>query len=194
MSMQAVKCFNCCKKGHLAKDCTEPRGKRVPLTRRVATESADNAETPDLWLRTVTARPDQSSVKVPTAARGPTFKVDIVVDGVKTRALLDHGAQVSLARRQLLPAIKEKNGWKGGECQARTLKMEGQPQGAGGHSLGAEGMAALQVTVENTEVTQMIPCYLLDSAKPIWRGELKDCGLVIGTNALADLGFHIRSG
>lgn len=54
--------------------------------------------------------------------------------------------------------------------------MEGQPQGAGGHNFGVEGMATLQVTVENTGVTQMIPCYLLDSAKPISR---------------ADLGFHI---
>ena len=117
--------------------------------------------------------------------------MDITVDGVKTRALLDHGAQVSLARRQLLPVIKERNNWTGGQCQDRTLKMERQPQGAGGHNLGAEGMVALQVTIENTGVSQRVPCYILDSAKPIWKGELKDCGLVIGTNALVDLGFHI---
>lgn len=36
-----------------------------------------------------------------------------------------------------------------------------------------------------------MPCYILDSAKPIWKGELRDCGLVIKTNALAELGFHI---
>ena len=32
---------------------------------------------------------------------------------------------------------------------------------------------------------------LYNSSKPIWKGELKDCGLVIGTNALANLGFSI---
>ena len=52
-------------------------------------------------------------------------------------------------------------------------------------------MVALQVTIENTRVSQGVPCYILDSAKPIWKGELKDCDLVIGTRALADLGFHI---
>lgn len=154
MSMKAVKCYNCHKKGHLAKDCTEPRTKRTQPTRRIATESSDNVQAPDLWLRTVTAESNEAPGKVSTAARGQTHKVDIIVDGVKTRALLDHGAQVSLARRQLLPVIKESNNWTAEQCQDRTLKMEGQPQGAGGHSLGAEGMVALQVTIENTGVSQ----------------------------------------
>ena len=77
------------------------------------------------------------------------------------------------------------------QCQARTLTMDRQPQGAGRYHLGTEDMTALQVTTENTEVSQRVPCYVLDSAKPIWKGKLKDCGLVIGTNALADLGFNI---
>ena len=45
------------------------------------------------------------------AMKGPTYKVDVVVDAVKTRALLDSGAQASLARQQLLPDIKQKNNW-----------------------------------------------------------------------------------
>ena len=69
--------------------------------------------------------------------------------------------------------------------------LAGQPQGAGGHDLGAEGMVALQLTVEGTGISQRVPCYILDSSKPIWKGELKECGLVIGTNALANLGFSI---
>ena len=189
--MRPTKCFNCHKKGHLAKDCTEPRTKKSQSTRRIATQPPNDASAPDLWLCTVTAESEQLPVEGSTAARGPTYKVDIVVDGVKTRALLDHGAQVSLARRQLLPVIKERNHWTQEQCQDRSLKMERQPQGAGGRDLGAEGMVALQVTIENTKVSQTVPCYILDSAKPIWKGELKDCGLVIGTNALSELGFHI---
>ena len=77
------------------------------------------------------------------------------------------------------------------QCQARNLTLVGQPQGAGGHDLGAEGIVALQLTVEGTGISQRVPCYILDSSKPIWKGELKDCGLVIRTNAFANLGFSI---
>ena len=169
MSIKAVKCYNCHKKGHLAKDCAEPKPKKIQFTRRIASESSNNTPAPDPWLRTVTAESGPPPGKASTAARGPTYKVDITVDGVKTRALLDHGAQVSLARRQLLPVIKEENNWTVEQCQNRNLKMEGQPQGAGGHNLGTEGMVALQVTIENTGVAQRVPCYVLDSAKPIWK-------------------------
>lgn len=76
------------------------------------------------------------------------------------------------------------------QCQTRHLTL-GQPQGAGAHDLGAEGMVALQVTVEGTGVCQRVPCYILDSSKPLWKRELKDCGLVIGTNTLAELGISM---
>ena len=49
----------------------------------------------------------------------------------------------------------------------------------------------LQVTVEATGNTEYIPCYVLSSSKPIWKGELKDCGLILGTNALVSLGFMV---
>ena len=95
---------------------------------------------------------------------------------------MDPGAQVSLAHWQLLPAIKEWNNWTKEQCQSRSLELDGQPRGAGGHLLGAE--EALQVTIERTRVVQSVPCYILDSSKPIWQGELKDCGMIIGMNAL----------
>ena len=71
------------------------------------------------------------------------------------------------------------------------MKLDCQPRGAGGHYLGVEGILALQVTVEKAGITQSVPCYILDSSKPIWQGELNDCGVVIGTNALAKLGFNV---
>ena len=58
----------------------------------IATESPNNAPAPDPCLRTVTAESDPPPGKASTAARGPTYKVDITVDGVKTRALLDQMA------------------------------------------------------------------------------------------------------
>ena len=38
---------------------------------------------------------------------------------------------------------------------------------------------------------QDIPFYVLDSNKPIWSGELANCGVILGTNALSSLGFQI---
>ena len=104
---------------------------------------------------------------------------------------MDHEAQVLLARKQLLSIIKERNNWSVGQCQARNLTLEAQPQGTGGHDLGAEDIVALQLTVEDTGASQKVPCYVLDSSKPTCKGKVKDCELVIGTNALANLGFSI---
>ena len=56
--------------------------------------------------------------------------------------------------------------------------MEGQPQGAGGDDLGAEGVVILQLIVEVTGAFLRVKCYTLDSSKLIWKGEFKDCGLV----------------
>ena len=43
--------------------------------------------------------------------KGSTYKVDISVEGVQSKRLLDHGAQVSLIRKELLPRIKEEQSW-----------------------------------------------------------------------------------
>ena len=99
MSLKTVKCYSCHKKGHLANDCPIPRGQRTLSTRRIVTGSGGTIEQQDLWLCTVTAKREQQLKETTVAARGPTYTVDIVVDGIKTPALLDHGAQVSLARK-----------------------------------------------------------------------------------------------
>ena len=38
---------------------------------------------------------------------------------------------------------------------------------------------------------QDIPFYVLDSNKPIWSGELANCEVILGTNALSSLQFRI---
>ena len=37
----------------------------------------------------------------------------------------------------------------------------------------------------------MIPYYVIDSTKPIWQGEVKNCGMIMGTNALVAFQFCI---
>ena len=43
---------------------------------------------------------------------------------------MDFGAQVTLVRRQMLPKIKEKQGWSIDQCHARNRTIEQQPVGA----------------------------------------------------------------
>ena len=106
------------------------------------------------------------------------------IEGVRTRTLLDHGAQVTIVRRQLLSHIREKQGWTLEQCLATGV-------GAGGEALGRTRIVLLRVQVVDTDVFQEVPCYVLDSSKPLWSGEVRDCGIVIGTNALSNLGFNI---
>ena len=39
--------------------------------------------------------------------------------------------------------------------------------------------------------TLQVPCYVLNSDRPLWKGELWNCGPVLGTNCLEKLGFSI---
>ena len=61
---------------------------------------------------------------------------------------MDHGAQVSLVRKELLSVIKEGNQWSTSQYEARNLRMDGQPIGAGGEALDAVAVVVLDVAVE----------------------------------------------
>ena len=39
--------------------------------------------------------------------RGPAYKIIVQVEGIRTQALVDLGAQVTLIRHQMLPKLKE---------------------------------------------------------------------------------------
>ena len=98
-----MKCFKCHQKGHLAAKCPN---KQLPneSTRRITTASGDEAE--ELWVRIVTT--DQKTVTNQTSdidTVGPTYKADVTVEGLKTRALIDNGSQVSLVRTEMLPKL-----------------------------------------------------------------------------------------
>ena len=179
-----ITCFQCRKTGHIAKVC--PEKKIIEASRRITSIDREEEES---WIHNVTVAEEES--KCHMRRKGPTYKVDISVEGVQTRGLLDHGVQVSLIRKELLPRINEKQGWSLEQCHSRNLEMGCQPVGAGGDILGATMLVNLQVTVEATGNTEYIPCYVLSSSKPLWKGEVKDCGLILGTNALVILGFMV---
>ena len=52
-------------------------------------------------------------------------------------------------------------------------------------------VVVLKLTIEGNSTTFNVPCYVLQSSKPFWSGDLYDCALVLGTNVLETLGFRI---
>ena len=101
MSLQRVKCFNCHQKGHLAKNCTLSR----KIHKRVTIQS--DVSPLDSWFHAVFVV-DATTGKCQVSSKGPTYNVNIIV-GVPARGLLDHGAQVTLARQELLPKVRERD-------------------------------------------------------------------------------------
>jgi len=187
--MSNVKCYKCLQRGHMVKAC--PKKKATNATRLITAATNSNKEqSSDPWVCTVSKGMTRSSYKV-NKRRGPICKVDVEIEGVGTQAFLDYGAQVSLIQRQMLPLIKERKGWTLEQCHSRNLGLDQQPVGAEGNALGVIAVVQLQVKLESTGAELDVPFYTLDSNKPIWSGELANCGVILGTNALSRLGFEI---
>lgn len=180
--VKRIRCFKCHQKSHLATKCPNTQ---LPneSTRRITT--ASGSETEELWVRVVTT--DQKDVANQTSGADtadPTYKVDVTVEGLKTRALIDNGSQVSLVHTEMLSKLRELNNWTIEECKQKTQKMTSEPMGAGGQTLGARKIVIVSVTLDSTGKSLFVPCYVLDSEKSLWRGAVKNCGIVLGTNAM----------
>ena len=52
-------------------------------------------------------------------------------------------------------------------------------------------MVSLEVVVEVTGKSLKVPCYVIDSIKPVRRGDAQNCGIIMGSNALVAFQFHI---
>ena len=106
-------------------------------------------------------------------------------------ALLDHGAQIPLVCQELLPVIQKKQGWTKEQCEQRNKSLDSQPIGASGDTLGVMVMVMLKITIIRDSKSFTVPCYMLKSDKPLWKGELNDYALVLGINALGNFGLQI---
>ena len=120
---------------------------------------------------------------------GSMYKVDITIHGVPTRALMDSRSQVCIVRKQLLPIVKDKCNWSLSDCLVHNLPLNNQPVGAEGSVLGATALVNLEVVVESTGKSLKVPCYVIDSTKPVWRGDANNCGMIMGSNALLLFSF-----
>ena len=128
----------------------------------LAVTTGDDNQPVDPWVLTVAAEANTVLTNV-LSLRGFAYKVVVQVEGVRTRALIDSGAQVTLVRSQMLPRIKEKRGWSIEKCHSHNRPLEQQPIGAAGEPLGADSMVVLNIQVEATRVTKEVLCFALDS-------------------------------
>ena len=186
MQLKNFKCFKCHKKGHLAKDCPETGN----TTRAIVTEK-EAVSDEECWIRVGVLTAESGLAQAAISNTGPTYKVDVNVEGLKSRALVDNGSQISLVRTEMLPKLKELNGWSMEDCKRKTSKIVSQPLGAGGSELGAKKVVVISVTLDATGKSLHIPCYVVDSARPLWQGAVKNCGIVLGTNAMIGFGMQL---
>ena len=217
MELKNVKCFGCHQKGHVISDCPERKAKkpsRVIQTEQTIVSSAETSGV-DLWNQPVvssqtelpnsqeTSGPQEPWMCVLTASTeddsgdgqsaklvGPTFKVSVDIEGVKTRALLDNGSQVTLVRGELLARIRAQNNWTLEQCHEKNRPMDAQPVGASGQELGATSVVAIGASLGHTGQSVTVPCFVVTSDKPIWQGALQDCAVVLGTNAMVKFGIQ----
>ena len=162
--MKNLKCFKCQKEGHIARLCPEFR--MISLEDCTSLPSEKSSDTIP-WIRVLTVSETTSKYEDNGAKlSGPTYKIDIEVEGVKTRALLDSGSQVTLVSVELLTLIEQRKGWSTDKWKERDCELETQPVGASGTELGAEAVVSLHTTVEQTGKQFAIPCFVLKSSKP----------------------------
>ena len=118
-------------------------------------------------------------------------KVNITIHSVPTRALMDSGSQVCIVRKQLLPIVKDKCNWSLSDCLVHNLPLNNQPVGAEGSVLGATALVNLEVVVESTGKSLKVPCYVINSTKPVWRGDANNCEMIMVSNAFVAFQFRI---
>ena len=151
------------------------------------------ADSKQAWIRVLSVSDctNKSADLCQTDVIGSMYKVDITIHGVPARALMDSGSQVCIVRKQLLPIVKDKCNWSLSDCLVHNLPLNNQPVGAEGSVLGATALVNLEVVVESTGKSLKVPCYVIDSTKPVWRGDANNCGMIMGSNAFVAFQFHI---
>ena len=183
--LRCMKCFKCHLKYHVAKDCSQnANSTRVIAIDQVTTSNVEYC----VCVRVLTTEEETEQNSVSNT--GPTYKVNVVIEGLQFRALVGNGSQISLVRTEMLAKLKERNNWTLEECKSKTTKMIFPPQGACGSELRAKKIVFLSVMLEVTGKSLYIPCYVVDSTRPLWQGAVKNCGLVFGTNVI--VGFEIQ--
>ena len=110
MGIKVIKCYKCHKEGHIVRLC--PEANIISMGSGLGSLCEGQSSDSIPWIRVLTVLGTTTvDEEVGAKLSGPTYMIDIQVEEVKTRALLDSGSQVTLVRAELLPLIEQNNGW-----------------------------------------------------------------------------------
>ena len=190
---QGPQCHACHRFGHIAKFCRQKRGAEAPgrqkdsQTRLVTGigELSDKELEQELSKRRLDKEQQlmsecvESSVNVVMGAVGPSYWLQISVEGLAVSALVDTGSQSTIISRSLLHKVCVHSKETG-----RTLPKLEYPctkfKGKGGHPIGVSDQVTFTLAVDGRSTT--VPVFVQPDSE-------QEC--LLGSNVLPALGLSV---
>ena len=188
-----VTCYHCKQKGHLRRNCPRrieaPGRSQVSSTSVVAAQSTNGAQSADQLLLQERALLDGSmthtvrSSNGDAGAVGPTLFVDVMVEGLPTKAMIDTGSQSTIISRALLREVGEhlrSRRQPAPVLEKPTVRLFGKDGPGGGRELTITAQVQLSITMDGESVS-VLAFVQPDSEQPC----------LLGMNALPSLGLGV---
>ncbi|KAK6009174.1 integrase core domain protein [Ostertagia ostertagi] len=174
-----IKCFNCNKKGHLAKDCMLPKRR---ADNDGATRTRQQTEPPKSfstslrnWICRAVKAPDNCDLV------GKQMTVEVHLLGMRRKALLDTGSQISILPLQVLKTALEAGFDVDADVKEIPFNQHKKVLDASGNKMSFKGAISLTVQLGNGD-KQRIAVFVMSGG---------DGMMVLGTNALRKFGYSL---
>ena len=191
---QGPQCHNCHRFGHIAKFCWDKRkrGAEAPgkqkdsKTRLVSVDELSDRELEQELSKRRLEKEQQlasasagSSVNVVTGAVGPSYWLQVTVEGLPVSALVDTGSQSTIISRSLLHKVfkhLKKNGKALPTLEHPCTKFKGK----GGHAIGVTAQVLFTLAVDGKSTA--VPVFVQPDSE-------QEC--LLGSNVLPALGISV---
>ena len=191
---QGPQCHNCHRFGHIAKFCwdKQKRGAEAPgkqkdsKTRLVSVDELSDRELEQELSKRRLEKEQQlasasaeSSVNVVTGAVGPSYWLQVTVEGLPVSALVDTGSQSTIISRSLLHKVfkhLKKNGKALPTLEHPCTKFKGK----GGHAIGVTAQVLFTLAVDGKSTA--VPVFVQPDSE-------QEC--LLGSNVLPALGISV---
>ena len=191
---QGPQCHNCHRFGHIAKFCwdKQKRGAEAPgkqkhsKTRLVSVDELSDRELEQELSKRRLEKEQQlasesaeSSVNVVTGAVGPSYWLQVTVEGLPVSALVDTGSQSTIISRSLLHKVfkhLKENGKALPTLEHPCTKFKGK----GGHAIGVTAQVLFTLAVDGKSTA--VPVFVQPDSE-------QEC--LLGSNVLPALGISV---